>query len=300
MISKEPSLLSALLSKAVDGDSDFYRVGHFNSTEHSFSIAFLRSPPSSLQNLAEQQVDWSTTDKLEIQCSHLGVSLLSAPLPSAVPASISLFLTTILDNILKKPSTEGMLSVYDVLNGLGPTGLSCVSADVSFRLQDQLIKLLKATEIENNSAHLACLAILAKLASAECRDVIEGSLDQAGAPGNTTSEGPTHAVRYAAARQFIAKRATKILDLVVLKVMWSCSRSSKLSTFQALQNLDLAREIKNAIQEEEVKIWQTKNVVKIKKLGEKILAMEHWEIQFAVFVSLTQGLQQSNVELLGS
>ena len=156
--------------------------------------------------------------------------------------------------------------------------LKMMPADLLIRLQEHLLKMLRVLEAGDHSANLLCLAILAKIASSEVThmETLERPLgsDKVCSPNTSPSPGPTRSltVNYNSAKHFFtAKRASKTLDLVVLKVILACSRSCSLSSSEIIESLRISEEIVDAIGNEEKRTWMLKNSTKSRKLHEKIL-----------------------------
>ena len=160
-----------------------------------------------------------------------------------------------------------------MLSGVGFNFLDILPLEIVFRFQSQLIKILKGLEVEDHSANIICLAVLANLASLEIADSTE--LDRSYMPDATSSRNqdvPQSGDRYQPARQFFtAKRASKTLDLVVLKVILACSKNCLLGLDEIVESLKLSTEIIDAVPLSERSCWIERNAAKVKKLSEKIL-----------------------------
>ena len=208
------------------------------------------------------------------QYSTTCTSLLSAPLLQVpIPAAIALFLQTLLERGVQAPTAESIRPIYSILSGVGFNFLDVLPLDIVNRFQSQLIKILKSLEVEDHSANLICLAILANIA---LREITNSTASDGSSMADATSsrnQDVTHSMeRYQPARQFFtAKRASKTLDLVVLKVILSCSRNCSLRLDEVIESLKLSEEITNAVLSSERRSWMGKNTAKIKKLSEKVL-----------------------------
>lgn len=149
--------------------------------------------------------------------------------------------------------------------------------DLLIELQEHLLNILRALEAADHSANLLCLAILAKLASADLTNL--ESLGQplgsdVSPPDTSSSSEPNRAsvVNCSSAKHFFtAKRASKTLDLVVLKVILACSRSCSLSSSEIIESLQLSEEIVDAVDKDEKRTWMLKNSFKSRKLLDKVL-----------------------------
>lgn len=175
-----------------------------------------------------------------------------------------------------------------VLSGATSGFLDDLPADSVIRLQDQLIRMLRGLAVEDHSSDLLCLAILAIFAFSEPPKSNLLLDSDSSPPLRTLSSGDrlgfTTPERYKSARQFFnTSRASKMLDLVVLKVILACSRGCNLCSSEIVESLKLSEEITNTICIEEKKLWMAKNSAKAKKLFEKILRPDiEQEIQYAV------------------
>jgi len=141
------------------------------------------------------------------------------------------------------------------------------------RFQLQLIKILKGLKVEDHFANLICLAILANLATREITNsTVSDELSISDATSTRNHDVSELNDRYHAARQFFTvKRASKTLDLVVLKVILSCLKICSLRRDEVMKSLKLSEEIIDAVPSGERSSWMDRNVVKIKKLSDKIL-----------------------------
>ena len=190
-----------------------------------------------------------------------------------VPATVASFLQELLQRAVQSPLAENIRPIYSILSGVGFNVLDVLPLEVVDRFQSQLLKILKSLEAEDHSANLICLAILANVASRDNTDSMTPRVSAM--PDHTSSSNEDVAEirdRYHTARQFFtAKRASKTLDLVVLKVILSCSRNCSLRVDGVLESLKLSEEIVDAVPSRERSAWVKSNAAKVKKLSEKIL-----------------------------
>ena len=142
------------------------------------------------------------------------------------PAILSAFIIKVLDKVVQSPSADPIKLIYNIFCGLTLDVLDTLPIDLLARLQDQLIKLLRVPEVDDHSANLICLAILAKLKSLESTVSVAGGRSSASDCRSTSldaisSDGQPILKpidRYSSTRQFFtAKRSAKTLDLVTLK-----------------------------------------------------------------------------------
>ena len=174
---------------------------------------------------------------------------------------------------VQAPLAENIRPLYSILSGIGFNFLDILPMDIVNRFQSQLIKILKSLEVEDHSANLICLAILANIASQA--NIISTASVGSYMPHATLSrrqDVPPSEDPYQPARQFFtAKRASKTLDLVVLKVILSCSRNCSLRLDEVMESLSLSQEIIDAVPCSERSSWMERNGGKVRKLSEKIL-----------------------------
>lgn len=150
--------------------------------------------------------------------------------------------------------------------------------------------------MEDHSSNLICLAILAKFAFAGLPTgrFLQGSNGSSYLQMISSSVEPISATpeRYNSARQFFnTSRASKTLDVVVLKVIFACSLSCDLCSSEIIESLKLSEEIVDAICIDEKKSWMLKNGAKGKKLLEKILRSD---IEMGVQHAVRSLLQNMN------
>ncbi len=194
------------------------------------------------------------------------------------PAILPRFLSTLLNKAVREPTASNIRSIYGVVSGPKFDLLRMMTPDLLMELQEQLLKILLALEAADHSANLLCLAILAKLASAESQNLAtpgrplwsETNIPPQACPSNRPASVAV-ATCSAAKHFFTAKRGSKTLDLVVLKVILACSRSCSLPSSEIIESLKISEEIVDAVGKEEKRIWMTKNGTKSRKLHEKVL-----------------------------
>lgn len=190
-----------------------------------------------------------------------------------VPAAVAPFLQKILEKAVQAPSAENIRPIHSILSGVGYGFLDILPLETVNRFQLQLIQILKGLEVEEHSANLICLAILANLAA---RKITDSTASDASSPPDATSTRNQDVFelndRYHAARLFFTfKRATKTLDLVVLKVILSCSKVCSLRHDEVMESLKLSEEIVDAVSSGERSSWMDRNAAKVKKLSDKIV-----------------------------
>ncbi|KAL8733647.1 MAG: hypothetical protein Q9166_002057 [cf. Caloplaca sp. 2 TL-2023] len=138
-------------------------------------------------------------------------------------------------------------------------------------MQERFKKMLQSVEMKDHPANLFCLAVLAVISSGQSpRTVNESgpSIQSAVALANTVE----CAGSYLVARWFFtSKRASKTLDLVVLRVVYACSKSRDLSIPDIIEVLHLSITVVKAIDYADRQTWTANNAGKLTKLVEKRL-----------------------------
>lgn len=194
------------------------------------------------------------------------------------PALLPRLFARLLHKAIQDPTTDNIKVIYHAFSRLEGDLLDTIPADLIIRLQENLLRLLRAFEATDHSNNLLCLAIFAKLASIEptylqtsdqpLRSDITLSSDA------TPSNGPVSKCSESCgpAKQFFtSKRASKTLDLVVLKAILACSGSFTLSSSEVIESLKISEEIVDVIGKDEKSMWLLNNSIKIRKLCGKIL-----------------------------
>lgn len=207
------------------------------------------------------------------QYATICTSLLCTDLQVPAPAAVAPFLQSFLEKAVQAPSAENIRPIYSILSGVGFGFLDILASETVNHFQLQLIKILKGLEVEDHSASLICLAILANLATREITSsTASDGLTSPDATSTRNQDVSESNDRYHPARQFFtAKRASKTLDLVVLKVILSCSKTCSLRRDEVMESLKLSEEIVDAVSSDERSSWIDRNAAKVKKLSDKIL-----------------------------
>ncbi|KAL8655385.1 MAG: hypothetical protein Q9210_000919 [Variospora velana] len=187
----------------------------------------------------------------------------------AVPISITPFLASHLDKALETPSTHTIGPIFKILSGIGSHSLDALPLDLVARLQEQFKKLLQTVGTQQHMTDLFCLAVLAVMASSQS----SSSTSQDKLPSrNTEHEASTVNQSRVCneARQYLSKRAAKTLDLVVLKIIFVCSKSCTLTASEVIESLRLSQEIINAIDIADKRSWMVNDRGKLRKLVDKV------------------------------
>ena len=196
-----------------------------------------------------------------------------------MPASLSFFLTKLSEKAVQEVSSATVEPLYQIISSATLIDLDLVPKATLLQLQESLIVLLKTCDVEDTSASLFSLAILAKISS------WQGSfktLDLSTFVSDGQVMTNPHALN--PGHQFFSvAKASKTLDLVVLKAILLCSRSCTLNSVEISGSLKLCTEIVQGVPSDDRSLWNLENMVKVKKLHEKMLRSDiDREVQDAV------------------
>lgn len=213
--------------------------------------------------------------------------MLTVPLPGEIPAPASLptFFLTRLELAVEAPSAITIRPVYSLLAGVGPTLLEVLPAEATSRLHEQLSRMLQS--LGDRPSILLCLAIFARFLpgpSPVYRTSETPSPNLDAAP-SSVAVLPNEARRYDKIRKYFnARRASKTLDLVVLRVVEACSSSFSLKCCEAVESLSLAQEIVRVVDNAERVSWLKNSGPMTRKLFEKVLRQDiNLEVRLAVW-----------------
>ena len=237
----------------------------------SFRNAVLLQKPELLAQLLEKALDGKD---VQSPCARTCLSMLSSPLPGnyPVPASVTGFLEWTVKAAVEEPCAASIRPVYSLLCGLGVDHLNILPVDIVIALQNSLIKVLKS--LNEHVGNLLCLAVFANF---HLYSELRPGYSSGSSPWSISSGEKEQAAKhpediYGPSRQFFqAKRASKTMDLVVLRMILACSSNSELKQDQALEILELSKVIIGAIEGKEKNAWHGRNSAKVDKLIEKVL-----------------------------
>lgn len=201
--------------------------------------------------------------------------MLSRPLPEdiAIPAGLPAFVLQLLDDAVQDVSAGSLRPLYLTIKGVGASLIGVLPPGKLTHLQEELIKILRKLD---HSASLHCLAIFATLcADKQCEPVAEDASSSQESDSYMRSASTQARDIYQPARQFFgSKKASKTLDLVILRAIQLCSSASKIGPAQPIETLQLARQIFEAVEPAAKAIWVQKNAAKIRKLNDKVRPSE--------------------------
>ena len=193
--------------------------------------------------------------------------MLSTPSEIALPSNALNLLENLFVRAVQSLSCKDIRSVYRALSGPERSHLDDLAPHILARFQGSLSDLLAKLDVNDPFANLLCLAVLAKFASLPCNASAKSSMAMEDSVLNEPVED-----RFSPARKyFTGKRAQTTLNLAVLKVINACSPKSELKLNEAMETLNLSREIIDAVRSDDKQFWMSKNQLKAKKLYEKIV-----------------------------
>jgi hypothetical protein len=202
--------------------------------------------------------------------SQICVSMLSAPLKAPVPVSLGPFFRKSLDEATRSPAACTLRRVYALVSGQCSTLPEVLSAEQMVDAQEQLLGTLKHQDVQ--LVHLFCLGMFARLVASQRRspplanNTLQGSISSVNS--DSANGGETFGL---ISCFFSAQRGPKTIELVVLQVISSCSSNSSLSSDEALENVQLATVIMDAIEPYLRNAWVKANGRVMRKLYEKVL-----------------------------
>ncbi|KAL9029679.1 MAG: hypothetical protein Q9196_002103 [Gyalolechia fulgens] len=132
--------------------------------------------------------------------------------------------------------------------------------------------MLQIVDLEDHVSSLYCLAVLAVMSSSPHAAASTSEHDPSPPLARELSSTVKQPESYHVARQyFTLKRASKTLDLVVLKVIFACSKSCALSPAAILESLQLSNTVIEAVDVRDRQQWMSHDRGKFRKLVEKIV-----------------------------
>ncbi|KAI9788182.1 MAG: hypothetical protein M1835_002402 [Candelina submexicana] len=180
------------------------------------------------------------------------------------------FFLRAIEHAAQAPSATTIRPIYSLLAGSCNGLLTILPSQSIARFQEQLIKVLK--NLENHSVNLLCLATFA---------IILKSQKEASFPNSESSSwrssppfcSPTNTRSvFEPIQQFFGpKRAPKTMQLVMLRVIYTCSGSGTLTSVEALESVRLAKEIMDAIEPSVRDAWLQSNGPLARKMNDKVL-----------------------------
>ncbi len=202
-----------------------------------------------------------------MQYARACLALMQEPFEIPMPASFSSFLRSSSEKAIQNPSYKTIEPLCRAFSSLTLKNLGILPPSTLLTLQNSLITTLKARDVEDVSTSLLSLAILAKISS--CQWPCEG-FEGPNPPSGGQILIDAHAT-IPGRRFFSAAKASKTLDLVVLKAILLCSRSCTLSSSRISGSLKLCTQVIDAVPNSERSSWNMENSVKVKKLYEKVM-----------------------------
>lgn len=222
----------------------------------SFRDALLERHPTILDGFLQKAVEDGASEYFPV-CA----ALLSSPLPSdfVVPTRLSPLIMKLVCRMGERRCVETILPLYQVMIGLQASSsiLDTLPFETMTTLQMEFTKTLR--NFDDHMGNLLCLATFASIASSR-----RANFDDEYAP-----QPPSWLQNI---RHFFGpKRGLKTLDLVVLRVILSCSATcNSLPVSQAAESIRLAIDICKTVNLEQRQAWIAGNSSKIAKLCEKL------------------------------
>ncbi|GAD92284.1 hypothetical protein NFIA_070450 [Paecilomyces variotii No. 5] len=219
-----------------------------------FCNILIQNQPALLDQLLQKAID----DR-DSQSFQTCISMLSHPLPRGIvlPARVSTFVERLVQKMVDIPSADTIYPLHQVTSSMHGSSslLEAFSDETMANFQTECTKILR--NLDDHMGNLLCLATFARIAAARIPKNYTGNDNLPGWLQNI--------------RQFFGpKRASKTLDLVVLRVILACSSSFNMSPKEAIQSVRLAMEICDTIDSDQRRAWLEKNTSRVAKLCEKL------------------------------
>ncbi|KAL8725365.1 MAG: hypothetical protein Q9181_006445 [Wetmoreana brouardii] len=197
------------------------------------------------------------------------VNFLSTVPPVAIPSSASSFLSSLLEEASREPSADSIRPIYRILSGAGSYLLDALPPKVIARMQAKFKNMLQGREAKDISTmHLLCVAVLALMSSLTPTPRLERVHSSFPTLGSETMPG--RSANYHSARQW--ERASKTLDMAVIKAISASSVTCPLSAPEIIENLHLSNTMIKAVDVGVRASWMANDRSKVKKLIEKVSA----------------------------
>ncbi|KAH0562962.1 hypothetical protein GP486_002475 [Trichoglossum hirsutum] len=201
--------------------------------------------------------------------SQICVSMLSAPLPIPTPASFGPFFHRSLEEATASPTASNLRRVYSIVSGQCSALPEILSAGQMTQVQEKLIGILK--RLDGQAVHLFCLGTFARLMAPQKCPSSVGNTSRSSISSVGSDSSPAEK-RFGLIQGFFsAQKASKTIDLVVLRVISACSSNSNLSSDEALEDVQLATVIMDAVEPGLRGAWVKSNGRTVRKLYEKVL-----------------------------
>ncbi|KAI9776040.1 MAG: hypothetical protein M1839_000642 [Geoglossum umbratile] len=261
-------------------------------TTERLRSAFLRQRPTLLDALLKKAV---VSQQGFGRYSQICVSMLSAPLPVPVPVSLGPLFHKSLEEATKSPSACTLRRVYALVSGQCSALPEVLSPEQMVTTQEQLLSILKHQD--GQAIHLLCLGTFARLVtSRRCPPLPASNTSQNSSPSIESASTSGERDLGLITGFFSAQRASKTIELVVLQVISTCSNNNGLSNDEALENVQLATVIVDAVEPDLKGAWVKTNERAMRKLYEKVLRrgipslLQFLAFEFILCMSYTKSL----------
>ena len=199
---------------------------------------------------------------------------MSFPPPIAIPASVSPFISVLLEKASVNPCAGTFRPIFKVLAGSGTHLLDALSGKLITDTVETFKKMIHSIRGKDDTAELFCLAVLA-LISMQLLATQPSTPPGYVLPSATrVSPNDKHrGSRLFAQSYFTSKRAYQTLNVVVLKAAIVCSASCSLPASHIVEKLHLSRLVIQAVDIADRSAWLEKERQKSQKLIEKVLLL---------------------------
>lgn len=209
--------------------------------------AMLRAEPLLLSRILSEAVEAQSTKNRYINAA---VAILQHSLPDDIPlpATAQTLLVQLFQEAAASPRRNTISCVHSLLSGGCKPLLGLLSTDVLKQFEEHVFTILRdATNVEQQSLGLYCLSIM--------RLLVEGSGSK----------------RDSMRSFFYGVKAHKTLQLVVLRVIWTCKSDDLEASDEILTSIRLALHVLGGVERSVRLDWCGRNTSIVRKLFEKSL-----------------------------
>lgn len=205
------------------------------------------------------------------------ITMLSYPLPKGVtlPSEVQYLFVQAFEHAAKEPSVLSIKPIYQMLQGTSTLLLGLLPSNVLFRFEEQLLQILHDIRGDNQPLCLYCLAIMKITSTASERHLGSFSASYDTQELLASSDASHSQWTSDTINQFFSEgKAQKTMQLVVLRTTWACKTTTGESLDEKLESLMLANEVITSVPVEIREAWRKSNALIVRKLEEKIHALE--------------------------
>ena len=179
------------------------------------------------------------------------------------------FVASVANTAIKSPSAVTFRQLYSLLSCRQASLLEELPEEAVQDVLQQLLRALKQSETQ--SMHLLCLGVLARLMATRKRLLPQDSQPRDAASGHPSQQQHGSPNNDLIVQFFDGQKASKTVQLVVLKVILACSADGPPSSDDAVDDILLATEIADAVSLAIKSSWVESNPKAMAKLYERIL-----------------------------